>query len=99
MGRTNDAILYGGSVQLSVRGTVEAAQDLARRLPSCNSRDFGRGFAELFKAADYDFYKIDGGLFAPAEVLVSHLDSGRSFRAGGLAMPLLMGLWREDAAA
>jgi methenyltetrahydromethanopterin cyclohydrolase len=99
MGRTNDAILYGGSVQLSVRGTVEAAQDLARRLPSCNSRDFGRGFAELFKAADYDFYKIDGGLFAPAEVLVSHLDSGRSFRAGRLAMPLLMGLWREDAAA
>jgi len=97
MGRTNDAILYGGCVHLSVRGTVEAAQDLARRLPSCNSRDFGRSFADIFKAVDHDFYKIDPALFAPAEAYVSHLGSGRTFHAGALDMPLLLGLWREEA--
>ena len=67
MGRTNDAILYGGRVQLTVRGGDEAARLLAKELPSLNSRDYGRGFADIFKAAEYDFYKIDGALFAPAE--------------------------------
>ena len=59
------------------------------KLPSRNSRDFGRSFADIFKAVDYDFYKIDGALFAPAEVWVSNLDSGRSFHAGALEMDLL----------
>lgn len=99
MGRTNDAILYGGRVHLSVRGSDDAAQALAVKLPSRNSRDFGRSFAEIFKAVDYDFYKIDGALFAPAEVWVSNLDSGRSFHAGALEMDLLRRLWLEEAAA
>ncbi len=34
MGRTNDAIIYGGSVQLFVRGSAKAAEELARQLPS-----------------------------------------------------------------
>jgi methenyltetrahydromethanopterin cyclohydrolase len=97
MGRTNDAILYGGRVHLKVRGSAEAAQDLARRLPSSNSRDYGRSFGDIFKAVEYDFYKIDPALFAPAEVLVSHLDSGRTWHAGALNLPLLLGLWHEEA--
>ena len=52
MGRTNDAILYGGRVHLSVRGSDDAAQALAEQLPSRNSRDFGRSFADIFKAAE-----------------------------------------------
>jgi len=97
MGRTNDAILYGGRVHLTVRGDDEAAQALARNLPSTNSPDHGRSFAEIFKDAGYDFYKIDGGLFAPAEVWVSNLDSGRTWHAGRLDMALLRGLWLEEA--
>lgn len=97
MGRTNDAILYGGRVHLTVRGSEEAAQALAAKLPSRNARDFGRSFAEIFKAVDYDFYKIDGALFAPAEVWVSHLGSGRSWHAGALEMALLRQLWLEEA--
>ena len=54
MGRTNDAILYGGRVHLSVRGEDAAAERLARELPSGNSRDYGRSFAEIFKAVEYD---------------------------------------------
>jgi methenyltetrahydromethanopterin cyclohydrolase len=82
MGRTNDAILYGGRVHLFVRGEEEAAADLARRLPSAASRDYGRPFGEVFDAYDGDFYKIDPLLFSPAEVIVTALSTGRSFAAG-----------------
>ena len=95
MGRTNDAILYGGQVHLGVTGDADAARRLAHELPSANSADHGRGFAELFEAAGHDFYKLDGALFAPAEVWVSHLGSGQTWHAGALRMDLLLGLWQE----
>src|SRR4029078_3792169 len=85
MGRTNDAIIYGGRVQLFVRGTDEAAQKLAQQLPSSTCSAYGLPFAELFAAAGGDFYKIDPMLFSPAEVIVSNLDTGSSFHAGELA--------------
>ncbi len=97
MGRTNDAILYGGRVHLTVRGDDEAARTLAKQLPSTNSRDYGRSFADIFKAAEYDFYKIDGALFAPAEVWVSNIDSGTTWHAGALNMALLQSLWLKQA--
>jgi methenyltetrahydromethanopterin cyclohydrolase len=82
MGRTNDAILYGGMVQLFVAGPEAEAADLAKRLPSVGSRDYGRPFAEVFAAYEGDFYKIDPLLFSPGLVLVTALDTGRTFRAG-----------------
>jgi methenyltetrahydromethanopterin cyclohydrolase len=97
MGRTNDAILYGGQVHLNVRGDDAAARDLALKLPSRNAADFGRSFADLFEAAGYDFYKIDPALFAPAEVWVSNLDSGNTWHAGALDMALLQRLWLQEA--
>ena len=97
MGRTNDAILYGGGVHLTVRGDEAAAFQLAQQLSSRNSRDFGRPFAEVFKEVEYDFYKIDPALFAPAEVWVSHLGSGRTWHAGALDMALLQRQWLHSA--
>ena len=94
MARTNDAILYGGQVHLSVTGDADAARDLATKLPSGNSADHGRSFGDLFAAAGHDFYKLDGALFAPAEVWVSHMGSGKTWHAGGLRMDLLLGLWQ-----
>jgi methenyltetrahydromethanopterin cyclohydrolase len=98
MGRTNDAILYGGKVHLTVRGDDAAARALAKQLPSTNSRDHGRSFSEIFKEAGYDFYKIDAGLFAPAEVWVSNIDSGNTWHGGVLNMALLRQLWLQEAA-
>jgi methenyltetrahydromethanopterin cyclohydrolase len=97
MGRTNDAILYGGRVHLHVRGDDAAARQLAQQLPTSNSKDHGRSFADIFKEVEYDFYKIDGALFAPAEVWVSNLDSGNTWHAGKLEMPLLQALWLQQA--
>jgi methenyltetrahydromethanopterin cyclohydrolase len=97
MGRTNDAILYGGRVHLTVRGSDAAARELAQKLPSSASRDYGRPFAEVFREVQFDFYKIDPNLFAPAEVWVSSLESGRTWHAGALNMPLLHQHWLGEA--
>jgi methenyltetrahydromethanopterin cyclohydrolase len=85
MGRTNDAIIYGGRVQLFVRGTNEAAERLALELPSRGSSAYGKPFAEIFSAVNGDFYKIDPKLFSPAAVTVTNVETGRSFHGGGLA--------------
>lgn len=89
MGRTNDAILYGGFVELNVRDHDAAAKKLADDLPSCASKDYGRTFGEIFKSYNMDFYKIDPMLFSPAKVKVNNLDTGNSFEAGRLNEELI----------
>ncbi len=89
MGRTNDAILFGGHAHLFVKGTDDAAAKLAKELPSSSSRDYGRPFAEVFKAVNMDFYKIDPMLFSPAAVTVTALESGNTFTGGKLDVALI----------
>ena len=89
MGRTNDAILFGGHAHIFVKGSDEAAAKLAQELPSSSSRDYGRPFAEVFKSVNMDFYKIDPMLFSPAAVTVTALESGKSFTGGRLAPELV----------
>jgi methenyltetrahydromethanopterin cyclohydrolase len=89
MGRTNDAILFGGQAHLFVRGTDEAAERLANQLPSSISHDYGKPFAEVFKQYGYDFFKVDPLLFSPASVIVTAIESGRSFHAGRIDEALL----------
>lgn len=85
MGRTNDGIIYGGRIQLFVRGSDDEAKKLADALPSSTSSSYGKPFAETFAEVGGDFYKIDAMLFSPALVTVSNLDTGSSFHAGKLA--------------
>jgi methenyltetrahydromethanopterin cyclohydrolase len=89
MGRTNDAILYGGRVSLFVTGPEREAAALADALPASASRDYGRPFAEVFSAYAGDFYKIDPLLFSPGLVEVIALETGRCFRRGRLDLQLL----------
>ena len=89
MGRTNDAIIFGGRVHLFVTGPAADARDLAEKLPAATSRDYGRPFGEIFRLFKGDFYAIDPMLFSPAEALVTSIESGETFRAGGLDPALL----------
>jgi methenyltetrahydromethanopterin cyclohydrolase len=89
MGRTNDAIIYGGLAHLFVTGPASDARDLAKALPSVTSRDYGQPFSEIFKSFKGDFYKIDPMLFSPAEALVTAVESGETFRAGQISQDLL----------
>ncbi len=89
MGRTNDAIIYGGRVHLFVTGPAEEAKALAEALPSRTSRDYGAPFRDIFKRFKGDFYAIDPMLFSPAQTLVTALETGETFRAGAVDEALL----------
>ena len=89
MGRTNDAILFGGQVHLYVNADDDQTNDLARQLPSTSSRDFGQPFAQVFKDYEYDFYKVDPMLFSPALASVTSVQTGHTFESGALHEDLL----------
>ncbi len=89
MGRTNDAIIYGGRVHLFVTGPADEARELAEALPSRASRDYGSPFREIFKRFNGDFYAIDPMLFSPAQTLVTAVESGATFRSGAIDEALL----------
>lgn len=89
MGRTNDAIIYGGIAQFFVTGPADEARELAEKMPSRASRDYGQPFAQIFKQFNGDFYAIDPLLFSPAEVIVTALETGETFRKGGRDLDML----------
>ena len=89
IGRTNDAVLYGGTVHLWLEGDDEEVADLARRLPSSASDAFGTPFGELLEAADWNFYDIDPLLFSPAAATLTSTESGRAHHGGGFAPDVL----------
>jgi methenyltetrahydromethanopterin cyclohydrolase len=95
MGRTNDAIIFGGVVELFVDAEDDAARDLAAQLPSSACGDYGRPFAQVFKEVEYDFYRIDANLFAPAAAVVCNLKTGKVFRAGAVNDTLLAASFGE----
>jgi len=83
MARTNDAILYGGIAYYTVE--YEDEEELKRivdKSPSNASKSYGKPFIETFKQADYDFYKIDPNLFAPAILIINNLKTGNTFARG-----------------
>ncbi len=77
MGVTNDMIIYGSRVYLF--GDIEV--DI-NRVPSTSSPNYGKPFLEIFKEANYDFYKINPEIFAPAEVYYNNIKNGKMYKAG-----------------
>lgn len=66
IGRTNDALAYGGRVHLIVREESDVFADL----PSTAADEYGRPFAEVFADADWTFSEVPETVFAPAQVTV-----------------------------
>jgi methenyltetrahydromethanopterin cyclohydrolase len=89
LGRTNDAILYGGEVVLWVRADDDQLTTLGPRVPSSASADYGAPFADIFKRAGMDFYKIDKHLFSPARITFQNLRSGRTHTFGKLDLEVV----------
>jgi methenyltetrahydromethanopterin cyclohydrolase len=82
MGRVNDAIIYGGRVVLWMRAEDEELSAIGPKVPSALSPDHGALFRELFQRSGGDFYKMDAGLFSPAQVALVSLHSGRTHTFG-----------------
>jgi len=105
MGRTNDAILYGGVTSYIVDYEDEAKlQNIVQQAPSSSSsmlqeaRRLAKNnprFLDIFKEAGFDFYKVDTNIFAPAIVSINNIKTGKTFTAGTLdvdVMKLSLGL-------
>ncbi|HIQ32966.1 MAG TPA: methenyltetrahydromethanopterin cyclohydrolase [Methanothermococcus okinawensis] len=83
MGATNDMVLYGGKTYYYIESEEgDDIEELCRKLPSSASPDYGKPFLEVFKAANYDFYKIDKGIFAPAVVTLNDIRTGKVVSSG-----------------
>jgi|TARA_B100001741_G_scaffold57901_1_gene45322 methenyltetrahydromethanopterin cyclohydrolase len=89
MGRTNDAIIFSGVIQLWVNCEDEEAEKLCKDLPSSTSQDYGMPFADIFKKYEYDFFKIDPNLFSPAQAFVINLKTGKTFQSGSIDEELM----------
>lgn len=89
IGRTNDAVLYGGEVTLWLRDDDERLVELGPRIPSSASPQHGAPFSEIFRGAGGDFYQIDPLLFSPAVVRLVNLTTGNTFSFGRLVPEVL----------
>lgn len=95
MGRTNDSIIYGGKVILTVDVPSDEEPEmveLLKKSPSNVSPSYGKPFYEMMKEVDFDFYKIDSKLFAPAVLTINNMRTGRTFSAGEVNENIL---WRS----
>jgi methenyltetrahydromethanopterin cyclohydrolase len=91
MGKTNDAVLFGGRTYYYVESEEgDDVKSLAEKLPSSAADGYGKPFYEVFKEANFDFYQIDKGMFAPAEVVINDLRTGEVFRTGYVNNELMM---------
>ena len=82
MGRTNDAIIYGGKVSLMIDADEAKIIKLSKELPSSNSKDYGKPFKKIFLDYEKDFYKIDGTLFSPASITLNSKQTGKIYSTG-----------------
>jgi methenyltetrahydromethanopterin cyclohydrolase len=82
IGRTNDAVLYGGKVWYTAKADPGKIEKIIEQLPSSASKDYGTPFYDLFQRYDCDFYKIDPLLFSPAEVYINNISNGRTYHSG-----------------
>ena len=91
MGKTNDAVLFGGRTYYYIESEEgDDVRSMAEKLPSSASAGYGKPFFDVFKEAEFDFYKIDKSMFAPAEVVINDLRTGEIFRTGYVNNELLM---------
>ena len=98
IGRTNDAILYGGRVVLEVRGDDESLAAIGPRCVSAGSAEYGEPFLALFERAGRDFYALDPALFAPAVVEFVNVQTGRRQRFGTLAPAIVASSFADGSA-
>ena len=90
MGKTNDAVLFGGRTYYYVESDEnDDIADVAAKLPSSAADGYGKPFFDVFKEAEFDFYKIDKGMFAPAEVVINDLTTGKIYKEGFVNADLL----------
>ncbi len=86
MGRTNDAIRYGGATYYIM--DYEDDEELGKYVIEVPPTD-GKSFTEIFKESPGGFYDVDLRAFAPAVITVTNSRTGRTFSAGCIKPDML----------
>ena len=89
MGRAEDALTYGGVTSFIVDEDESILAEKVEKAPSSNCKDYGRTSYDIYKSADFDFTKIDPGIFAPAQITLVSAKTGRVFTRGKINSKLL----------
>lgn len=87
IGVTNDSIIYYGSVVLTTNGFDE---EIFKHVPARTSNNYGKPFYKTLEGAGYEFSDIDKGIFAPAEITVNDLDTGKTYHTGYLREDVIL---------
>ncbi|OKY78148.1 MAG: Methenyltetrahydromethanopterin cyclohydrolase Mch [Candidatus Methanohalarchaeum thermophilum] len=72
LAKTNDSIIYGGSVNLNVKEDFDFS-----KVPSDQSSFYGEKMEAVFSRFDYKLHEVDEDVFAPAKIVVNNLDNGK----------------------
>lgn len=90
MGIANDALIYGGFTFYIVDfDDDEKLKEIVSKAPSLKAEGYGKPFYETYKEADFDFYKIDKSLFAPAVITINNIKTGITYKAGKINVKVL----------
>jgi len=89
IGRTNDAVLYGGTACYQVSAEDEEIETILDQIPSSSSEDYGEMFLNLYKRYN-NFYDIDPLLFSPARVIINNRKTGKMFNSGKINEEILL---------
>ena len=93
LGWTNDSILYGAEVDLTVECEDAVLEEIGPKVPASSSSDFGTPFLEIFERFDRDFYRIDKMLFSPARIAFKNMRTGNRFGFGKQRWDILSESW------
>jgi len=84
IGRTNDAVAYGGQVHMTVSSDAESFDPAV----STAREAHGRPLSEVYADHDWDFSAVDAGAVAPAQLTVS-VSGGPTYALGDTDEELL----------
>lgn len=88
IGRTNDAVLYGGTAYYQLYCEDSEIAEIIEEIPSSASPDYGEMFLKLYQRYN-NFYEIDPMLFSPARVIINNRKTGKVFKAGEINREIL----------
>lgn len=90
MGRINDALIYGSSVEIWVDAKDE---DIEKVLPGLvgktSSPCYGKLFEEVFEEAGRDFFYVDHDVHSLGRVQIHNVNSGKAYCAGEINRAVL----------
>ena len=84
--------LIAASVGLPLIRALRAGgwlRDMVNQAPSCVSKNYSKPFIKIFEDANYDFYSMGLGAFAPAVIIINSIGGGSVFMTGKIGSLIL----------